>query len=197
MRDNLGIAQSAANGSGFEGMDNAVRFFKYLSGSGKNAVIRKSYMLATKEYRRKLKANTPTGTNRTKGKHLKDTVVAKKSKKYANKNNLIDPMIVGHSFLRGGYHLHLVVLGRKAIDSNRFALDRDRTKGDSKPRKAMSFKDGGVRYTVKKVEAQKPNDFVARVFNSEKWDIQKKFADSFVKGVAFKAKRILKQYYVN
>jgi len=193
----LNVTQKAANGSGIEGMDNAVRFFKYLSGSGKNAVIRKSYMLATKEYRRKLKADTPTGENRTKGKPLKNTIVAKKSKKYANKNNLIDPMIVGHSFLRGGYHLHLVVLGRKEISAKRFELDRKRRGGGTKPKKAMSFKDGGVRYTVKKVEAQKPNDFVARVFNSEKWDIQKKFADSFVKGVAFKAKRILKQYYVN
>lgn len=189
------IAQSAA--SDFSGMDEAVRLFKYLSSSGKNRVIRKSYQLATKKYRAALKLATPTGENRSDGKPLKNTISYTRSKKYANKNNLIDPLLTGHLVRRGAYHLHLNVLGRKAITTDRFALDRKRKGGGTKPRRALSFTDGGKKYVVKKVKGVKPNPFVGRVFASMRGEIEGSFATSFIKGSRFIAKKILKQYYVN
>lgn len=183
----------------FQGLPEAVRLFGYLSSAGKNRIISKSYGFATKDYRKALRRATPVGVSGLQGvralkkskngklgrrkKKLKDTISFARSRKYANRQGLIDPVWAGHLVKRGANHNHLVVGGRK--------------KSVPTKKKAMSFYANGKVHVVKGSKAVAPNDYVGKVAAIEKAGIIDNFGKAFIKGADSEARRILKRYYVN
>lgn len=181
----------------FAGMKEAVTFLSFMRSSEKNVAIRKAYVIATKAYRKDLRANTPTnktgheGTGRT----LKDTVWFAPSRKYSHSTTLVDPLWVGHMVKKGAYHQHLIVRGTKAWRQLgdtplRRKSRKGKNAGTTKRRKFFAFKDtsGKVQYKGMK-KAVKGKNYVEEIRDQHVGEILGSFSTSFIRGMKKEANK--------
>lgn len=178
-----------------KGLKEAKEFFKYLSGKQKNRAIKRAYGYATKEYRAKLKLDTPKrivkGAGNTK-KPLYKTVDIEPSKKYRDALGLVEPTWIGHLVKKGAYHQHLVVRGRKRIDQE---VGGPLQRGTGQRKTLMKWRDAeGLTFT-KEVAGTKARDYVTPLIRTYTKNIVDRFGDDLVRAMDLEAKKYLKQYY--
>ena len=177
------------------GMKQAIDFIRWMSTKQKNAAITRSYMFATKAYRKALKADTPKNKwprRPHNPKPLYKTIGVKKSIKYGGDNTLVTPTWIGHLFRNGAFHQHLIVRGTKAWKQTDRPLQR-RPKGRSKKRLSyFTFKNksGQSAYGFKK-KAVRGKNYVQPLKDKYEPHIVSAFGDDFVKAMVKESKRAI------
>lgn len=175
--------------SKFSGMEEAVRFIRWMSTAEKNRAVRKAYVIATKKYLIALKGRTPDNKypnnpkRSAKKKPLKQTIGFAWSKEHRTGKNLIDPIWVGHLVRKGAYHQHFIVQGTKAWNQGLGA--KQRSTGGSKQRKdVFTFKTQSNKwYRGFAKRAVRGKFYVKKVYDSQYAGIENGFADAFVRGM--------------
>jgi len=208
-------AVTAVKGAGasWAGMPEAIAFLSYMSSREKNPAIRKSYVIATKDYRRALKVATPvqketrisgvrdlrkrTTRQAARGKlgkkrgSLKQSVGIAKSRKHKNKGDLIDPIWAGHLVKKGAFAQHFIVLGTPAIVQNGSSLHR----GAGRRKKTMRFSLKGGTVHTKLRKAKAANHYVNPIAAKYKGIILSQFGDSFILAMKKHARKRYPEYF--
>ena len=199
--DISGARGSAVRGAAAEwsGMKEAIRFVGWMSSSQKNTAIRKSYVIATKKYRKALKAKTKTTFTKAypdtklnkKGKKTKklwQTVSYKPAKsKVTNSASLISPLWVGHMVKLGASHQQLLVYGTKAYKQDGQRQLTRRGGGVSKKFLAFTAKSGQTAYGHKR-KAVRGKNYVKPIADRFEKGILNDFGDSFILGMRKEAR---------
>jgi hypothetical protein len=211
------ISAVKSGGAEWAGMKETIALLAYMSSREKNSVVRASYMIATKAYRRELKSKTPVSSaNSIKGfkqlrsrskseirrgklgkkkNSLKQSVGVLRSRKYGNRQNIIDPVWVGHMVKKGAASQHFVVRGTKSIRQDGSPLSRSRAGGGRDRKKTMRIRTSNGNIHTLKRKASAPNPYIDRIASRYKPIITSQFGDSFILAMRKYARRRYPEYF--